>query len=124
MSGHSFRVGAAQSMRAAGATHAEIMVDDRWKRIETMLRYIRGQDAAAGTTARLCFGVAPPDGRSRPQGAHGAAKSKRRKKRTGLATRDLRRITKESRRIGKESRRIMGTLKKHGKRLARIEKAL
>lgn len=68
VSGHSFRIGAAQSMRAAGATHAEIMVEGRWKRIETMLRYIRDQDAAFGTTARLCFGVTPPDGRAKRPG--------------------------------------------------------
>ena len=67
VSGHSFRIGAAQSMRDAGATHAEIMVEGRWKRVETMLRYIREQDAAAGPTARLCFGVVPPDGRGRPR---------------------------------------------------------
>ncbi|MCY3812697.1 MAG: site-specific integrase [Gammaproteobacteria bacterium] len=117
VSGHSFRIGAAQSMRAAGATHAEIMVEGRWKRIETMLRYIRDQDAAAGTTARLCFGVAPHDGRSKRGGAHGTAKRTRRKKGAGSAAKELRRI-------GKESRRIMRTLTKHGKRLARIEKAM
>ena len=113
VSGHSFRVGAAQSMRAAGATHAEIMVEGRWKRIETMLRYIREQDAAAGTTARLCFGVAPPDGRSKRRGAHEADKRKR-----------ADRTAKEMKRIGKDSRRVRRILEKHGKLLARIEKAL
>ena len=117
VSGHSFRIGAAQSMRAAGATHAEIMVEGRWKRIETMLRYIRDQDAATGTTARLCFGVAPPDGRSKRRGGHEAAERARRKKRGGKAAKELRRIRKDS-------RRIMSTLAKQGKHLARIEKAL
>ena len=115
VSGHSFRIGAAQSMRAAGATHAEIMVEGRWKRIETMLRYIRDQDAAAGTTARLCFGVQTPDGRSKRRPAHGAAKRARRKK--GAA-----RAAKELRRLRKESGRIMRTMTEHGKRPARIEK--
>ena len=113
VSGHSFRIGAARSMRAAGATHAEIMVEGRWKRIETMLRYIRDQDAAAGTTARLCFGVAPPDGRSK----RGGAKRTRRKKGAGRAAKELKRIRKES-------GRIMRTLTEHGERLARIENAM
>ncbi|MCY3811764.1 MAG: site-specific integrase [Gammaproteobacteria bacterium] len=117
VSGHSFRIGAAQSMRAAGATHAEIMVEGRWKRIETMLRYIRDQDAATGTTARLCFGVTPPDGRSKRRGGHEAAERARRQKRGGKAAKELRRIRKDS-------RRIMSTLAKQGKQLARIEKAL
>ena len=116
VSGHSFRIGAAQSMRAAGATHAEIMVEGRWKRIETMLRYIREQDAAAGTTARLCFGVTPPDGRSKRCGAHGAKRSQRRT-RAGKAAKELKRIRKDA-------RDIVRILTEHGKRLARIEKAM
>lgn len=117
VSGHSFRIGAAQSMRAAGATHAEIMVEGRWKRIETMLRYIRDQDAAAGATARLCFGVASPDGRSRRRDEHGAARHPRRNERGVKAGKQLRRIRKDS-------RRIMKALAKQEKQLARIEKAL
>ena len=104
-------------MRAAGATHAEIMVDGRWKRIETMLRYIRDQDAAFGTTARLCFGVAAPDGRSKRRDAHAAAK------RTPWRKRE-RKTAKEVKRIGKESRRIMRTLTEQQKQLARIAKAM
>lgn len=116
VSGHSFRIGAAQSMRAAGATHAEIMVEGRWKRIETMLRYIREQDAAAGTTARLCFGVAPPDGRSKRR--HAAAKRSRPKKRAGKAAKESRGATpKELRWFGRQ-------MKKVDERLARIESLL
>ena len=107
MSGHSFRIGAAQSMRAAGATHAEIMVEGRWKRIETMLRYIRDQDAAVGTTARLCFGVTPPDGRSKRRGEDKAAKRARRKKRE-------RKYAKEIKRICEESGRMMRMLTEQG----------
>ena len=118
VSGHSFRIGAAQSMRAAGATHAEIMVEGRWKRIETMLRYIREQDAAAGTTARLCFGVAPPDGRSKRRGGHGAAKRARSKKRAGKAAKESRGATREDvQRLGRQ-------IEKVEERLARIEKLL
>ena len=123
LSGHSFRIGAAQSMRAAGATHAEIMVEGRWKRIETMLRYIRDQDAAFGTTARLCFGVTPPDGRSKRRGGHAAAKAHASAKRTRRQKRD-RKTAKEVKRIGKESRRITRTLTEQQKQLARIEKAM
>lgn len=116
VSGHSFRIGAAQSMRVAGATHAEIMVEGRWKRIETMLRYIREQDAAAGTTARLCFGVAPPDGRSKRR--HAAAKRFRPKKRAGKAAKESRGATpKELRWFGRQ-------MKKVDERLARIESLL
>ena len=41
------------------------MVEGRWKRIETKLRYIREQTAGGGTTARLWFGVAVPEAISR-----------------------------------------------------------
>ena len=118
VSGHSFRIGAAQCMRAAGATHAEIMVDGRWKRIETMLRYIREQDAAAGTTARLCFGVAPPDGRSKRQCVHAAAKRSRPKRRADKAAKESRGATR------KESRWFGRQMKKVDERLARIESLL
>lgn len=64
VSGHSFRVGAAQSLRDAGATVPELMSVGRWKRIETMARYTREQDAAVGPVARLRYGVAWPDGRA------------------------------------------------------------
>ena len=64
VSGHSFRVGAAQSLRDAGATTAELMAEGRWKRVETMAHYTREQDAAAGAVARLRYGVVPPDGRA------------------------------------------------------------
>ena len=40
VSGHSLRIGAAQSLRDAGATTAELMMAGRWKSVETMARYI------------------------------------------------------------------------------------
>ena len=57
VSGHSLRVGTAQSLRDAGATTAELMVAGRWKRVETMAGYIRTQDAASGPVAQLRYGV-------------------------------------------------------------------
>lgn len=64
VSGHSLRVGTAQSLRDAGATTAELMVAGRWKRVETMAGYIRTQDAASGPVARLRYGAIPLDGRT------------------------------------------------------------
>lgn len=69
-----------------------------------------------GTIARLCCGVEPPDGRSKRRARHGGA-NRTRKKGAGNAAKELRRIRKES-------GRIMRTLTEHGKRLARIEKAV
>ena len=59
VSGHSLRIGAAQSLRDAGATTPELMTAGRWKRVETMARYTRTQDAAVGPVARLRYGVVP-----------------------------------------------------------------
>ena len=62
VSGHSFRIGTAQSLRRAGTDPTELMEAGRWKRFETMLRYVRTQDAALGPVARHRYGVEPPDG--------------------------------------------------------------
>ena len=59
ISGHSLRVGAAQSLRAAGATMAELMAAGRWTRVDTVARYTSEQDAASGVVACLRYGAAP-----------------------------------------------------------------
>ena len=59
VSGHSLRVGAGQSLRAAGATMAELMAAGRWTRVDTVARYTREQDAASGAVACLRHGAVP-----------------------------------------------------------------
>ena len=76
VSGHSLRVGSAQSLRDAGATMAELMAAGRWTRAETVARYTREQDAAAGVVARLRYGAAPSGGR---RGRSGAGRRRRRR---------------------------------------------
>lgn len=78
ISGHSLRVGAAQSLRDAGATVPELLAAGRWKRVETMARYTSTQEAAAGPVARLRYGVEPRSGRITPAPPRGASRSSRR----------------------------------------------
>lgn len=61
-SGHSPRVGSAQSLRRDGAESPELMAAGRWERIETMALYTRVQDAAMGAVARYRYGVVPRSG--------------------------------------------------------------
>ena len=58
-SGHSPRVGAAQSLRRRGAELPELMAAGRWQRPETMALYTRVQDAALGPVARYRYGAVP-----------------------------------------------------------------
>ena len=106
VSGHSLRVGSAQSLRDRGATTADLMDAGRWSRVETMLGYVRTQDAMLGPMARLRYGVRQPDARrSRP----------RAKARAGR---------REGRWTRQASKRLRRASKKVEKRLARIEKAV
>ena len=106
VSGHSFRVGAAQSLRAAGTDTPELMAAGRWNRIETMVRYIRTQNASTGPVARLRYGVEGPDGR-RP--AHAGSMSPGRSERSdlqmaktvALARKELSRAKKEAKKLRK-----------------------
>ncbi len=67
VSGHSLRVSSAQSLRDRGTTTTDLMTAGRWNRVETMVGYVREQDAAFGPMARLRYGVEPPSGgRNRP----------------------------------------------------------
>lgn len=111
VSGHSFRVGTAQSLRDAGATTSELMTVGRWRRVETMTGYIRVQDAAAGPVARLRYGVEPPDGRKSHTESRQAAKQ-------------ARRTARRAKRAAKQSRRLLKGTKKVQKKLARLEKAV
>ena len=57
VSGHSLRVGAAQSLAAAGASVVEMQQAGRWKSPDMPGRYARGQLAARGAVARLRYGA-------------------------------------------------------------------
>ena len=110
VSGHSLRVGSAQSLRDAGATVTELMDAGRWSRVETMAGYVRAQDAAFGPVARLRFGVVPPDA-----GVRGARRAPRR---------GARRAGVEGKRARREREQMRRAAKKVEKRLARIERAV
>ena len=56
VSGHSLRVGAAQSLAAAGAGIVEMQVAGRWKSERQPGRYARNQLAGRGAVARLRYG--------------------------------------------------------------------
>ena len=101
VSGHSLRVGSAQSLRDAGATVTEPMDAGRWTRVDTMAGYVRAQDAAFGPVARLRFGVVPPDA-----GVRGARRAPRRGAgRAGVEGERARRERKQMRRAAKKSRK-------------------
>lgn len=72
VSGHSLRVGAAQSLRDAGATTPELLAAGRWKRVETMAHYTRAQEAKSGPVACLRYGVQRPTERG-PRRIRGGA---------------------------------------------------
>ena len=95
VSGHSLRIGAAQSLRDAGATTPELMMAGRWKRVETMARYTRTQDAAVGPVARLRYGVVPPKRRTPHRHSTTARKTARASKRALKEWRRTMRMAKE-----------------------------
>lgn len=53
VSGHSLRIGAAQSLAEDGTSLAELQKEGRWKSASMPARYVRGQEAARGAVARL-----------------------------------------------------------------------
>ncbi len=110
VSGHSLRVGSAQSLRDRGATTTDLMAAGRWSRVETMAGYVRTQDAEFGPVARLRYDVVPPDreGRGRPR------MPRRNRKGAKAGRRQARRVR----------RRFRRSMKKVEKRLARIERAV
>ena len=111
VSGHSFRVGTAQSLHAAGTDTPELMAAGRWNRIETMARYTRTQDAATGPVAKLRYGVEPPD---RPGLAHTRSTSPRPSghsdvrtaKTVALTMKELSRARKEAKKLRKTVARL------------------
>ena len=58
ISGHSLRVGSAQSLATAGASLVEMQIAGRWRSPAMPGRYAEGQLAKQGATARLRYG--PP----------------------------------------------------------------
>ncbi|MXY52699.1 MAG: tyrosine-type recombinase/integrase [Gammaproteobacteria bacterium] len=108
VSGHSLRVGSAQSLRDRGATTADLMDAGRWSRVETMLGYVRTQDATLGPMARLRYGVKQPRGRGCRPRRHGKARAARRERRWARQA----------------SKRLRRASKKVEKGLARIERAV
>ena len=57
VSGHSLRVGSAQSLVANGATSVEMQVDGRWSSPQMPGHYARAQLAGRGAVARLRYGA-------------------------------------------------------------------
>ena len=110
VSGHSLRVGSAQSLRDRGATTTDLMDAGRWSRVETMAGYVRTQEAAFGPVARLRYGVVPPgrEGRGRPR----------------IPRREGKGAEAARRQASRELWRFRRSMKKVEKRLARIEKAV
>ena len=58
ISGHSLRVGAAQSLAAAGASVVEMQIAGRWESVTMPGRYASGQLAARGAVAKFRYGRA------------------------------------------------------------------
>ena len=99
VSGHSLRVGAAQSLRDRGATAPQLMAAGRWKRVDTMAVYTSAQDAAAGPVARLRYRIASPDGRG--VSPHTNRKARRRKSGRRRASRERKRSRRASKIVEK-----------------------
>ena len=57
ISGHSLRVGSAQSLANAGASLVEMQVAGRWRSPAMPGRYVQGQLAKQGAVARLRYGL-------------------------------------------------------------------
>lgn len=129
VSGHSFRIGTAQSLRRAGADDTELMEAGRWKRVETMARYVRTQDAASGPVARHRYGVEPPDhGGSGRQGIANPRRCRCREPQadntTDLAAEELARLREELSCARQELLHTRKEAKKLRKTVAKLEKAV
>ncbi|MCY3812931.1 MAG: tyrosine-type recombinase/integrase [Gammaproteobacteria bacterium] len=109
VSGHSLRVGAAQSLRAAGATIVDLMAAGRWTRADTVARYTREQDAASGAVACLRYGAVSLSLRRRATMSALLCES-------GVTRREWKRRRKDAKRARKADRRAD---KKAQKALAR-----
>ena len=107
ISGHSLRVGAAQSLRDAGATMPELLTAGRWKRVETMAQYTSAQEAAVGPVARLRYGVEPPDGyKPRRSWRAGLRRSSATLRRSPEASGESKRMGRAARRARKAAKRV------------------
>ena len=117
VSGHSLRVGAAQSLRDAGATTPELLAAGRWKRVETMAHYTSAQEAEAGPVARLRYGVEVPNGGGRRRARSSAASPVRSTRRGATSGEETNGVRRAAKRLAKAARRIE-------KRLARLDAAM
>ena len=129
VSGHSFRIGTAQSLRRAGTDDTELMEAGRWKRVETMARYVRTQDAALGPVARHRYGVEPPDGFQ--PGRHESATPRRcccgepqANKTAALTTEELSHLMEELSRTREELLHTRKEAEKLRKTVAQLENAV
>ena len=61
VSGHSLRVGAAQSLVEEGASLVDLQVAGRWKSPSMPAYYVRNQEASRGAVARLRRGAENAD---------------------------------------------------------------
>ena len=66
ISGHSLRVGGAQSLAAGGAGLVELQTAGRWTSPQMPAHYARGQFAARGAMARLKYGWTEPEAPPKP----------------------------------------------------------
>ena len=110
VSGHSLRVGSAQSLRVAGATMVELMAAGRWTQVETVARYTREQDAAFGPVACLRYGE--------------TRLSLRRRATMYVPLEETKVTQREVKRLRKEAKQAKKKAKKNEKRLAQLEKAV
>ncbi|MDE0419924.1 MAG: tyrosine-type recombinase/integrase [Gammaproteobacteria bacterium] len=72
VSGHSLRVGAAQSLVEEGASLVDLQVAGRWKSSSMPAYYVRNQEASRGAVARLRGGAGQADERSEKKVAESA----------------------------------------------------
>ena len=68
VSGHSLRIGGAQSLAAAGASLVEIQTAGRWISASMPGHYARGQLAAYGAVARIKYGLEGDELEDTPEG--------------------------------------------------------
>ena len=61
VSGHSLRVGSAQSLVRAGASMAELKQAGRWQSDRNPARYTRDERARSGAVARFRYGIEEAD---------------------------------------------------------------
>ena len=107
VSGHSLRIGAAQSLRAAGATMVDLMAAGRWKRADTVAHYTREQDAASGAVACLRYGAVPLPLRRRATRRTSLCESDVSRREWKRQRKEAKRATRAERRAGKKAQKAL-----------------